>query len=106
MKFQEYSMVARPLSVVIFGLSLFCVTGCVTSKPEPEVVVLRPEPAYVGLEREPPPGVDKMCWIEPQVNYEANGPGVDAEGKWYHPSYNAVRQVKGGRWVKCSELSK
>ncbi len=55
----------------------------------------------VGEEHLPPPGVVRYCWAEPEVAYEKLGPGVDTEGKWYHPSYSAVRQVKGGQWYPC-----
>lgn len=102
MKSKSSKFLTRVASLALVG----GFSACSTLQPEPEVVVLRPEPAYVGVERGTPPGVDKMCWQEPQVAYEANGPGVDAEGKWYHPAYNAVRQVKGGRWIPCAELSK
>jgi len=51
----------------------------------------------------PPEGTEKYCWQEPKVVIEKNGPGVDEQGHWYHPPYNAVREVKMGRWVPCSK---
>jgi hypothetical protein len=51
-----------------------------------------------------PPGVVRYCWEEPMVQFEPNGPGLDVEGRWYSPSYIAVREVKQGRWRPCSPV--
>ena len=51
-----------------------------------------------------PPGIERMCWEEPEVVLQQNGPGVDSDGKWYHPSYEAVRLAKGGHWVPCDQI--
>ena len=48
-----------------------------------------------------PSGTVRYCWEEPIVDFEANGPGVDIEGHFYHPSYLAVREVRQGRWRPC-----
>ena len=53
-----------------------------------------------------PPGIERMCWEEPKVVVEQKGPGLDSEGKWYHPSYDAVRLAKSGHWVPCDQLQK
>ncbi len=48
-----------------------------------------------------PQGVVRYCWEEPMVEFEPNGPGVDASGKWYNPYYLAVREVRQGKWRPC-----
>ncbi len=63
-----------------------------------------PKETQVVYETPPPPeGTEKYCWQEPKVVNEKNGPGVDEQGHWYHPPYNAVREVKMGRWVPCAK---
>ena len=63
-----------------------------------------PADEYVVYEQpSAPEGTEKYCWQEPKVTNEKNGPGVDEDGHWYHPSYNAVREVKMGKWVPCSK---
>lgn len=49
-----------------------------------------------------PEGTEKYCWQEPKVTHEKNGPGIDEQGHFYHPSYTATREVKMGHWVPCS----
>ncbi len=51
-----------------------------------------------------PPGVVNYCWEEPITTNEQNGPGLDTEGKWYHPSYVAVREVRMGKWRPCEPV--
>ncbi len=48
-----------------------------------------------------PAGVVRYCWEEPIVQLEANGPGLDVEERWYHPSYLAIREARQGKWVPC-----
>ena len=70
--------------------------GCNNNRINPETEYLTTEvPARV------PPGVVRYCWEEPIVQLEPNGPGLDAEGRWYHPSYLAVREVRQGKWRPC-----
>ena len=52
-----------------------------------------------------PRGVVRYCWEEPMVEFEPNGPGVDATGKWYNPYYLAVREVRMGKWRPCRQGS-
>lgn len=52
-----------------------------------------------------PAGVARYCWEEPIVELEPNGPGLDVEGRWYHPSYIAVREVRSGKWRPCVPTS-
>lgn len=49
-----------------------------------------------------PKGVVRYCWEEPMVEFEPNGPGIDATGNWYNPHYLAVREVRMGKWRPCS----
>ena len=85
-------------------VTLLTSVGCSSPKlPETQKIV-QAEPEVVAVERQPPPGVERMCWVEPEVALESNGPGVDAAGRWYHPSYKAVRQVRGGYWRPCREV--
>lgn len=93
---------------VWFSAILCCVsismTGCSSQDgldPEKENI----EYVFEGRPATPPAGVVRYCWEEPIVAYEPNGPGVDAEGRWYHPSYIAVREIRQGRWRPCSELA-
>ena len=67
---------------------------------------MTPETRYVVIDRpaEIPPGVVRYCWEEPLVQFERNGPGVDAEGEWYHPFYIAAREVRQGRWRPCAPV--
>lgn len=59
------------------------------------------QPVVISRPAEPPQGVVRYCWQEPKVVYEQNGPGLDPEKKYYHPSYRAVREARMGRWVPC-----
>ena len=59
-------------------------------------------PIVISKPAQPPEGVVRYCWEEPKVVLEQNGPGVDSEGHYYHPSYRAVREAKMGRWVPCN----
>lgn len=87
-------------------------SGCAKSRPVVERQPLEldidvaPRASVGGVVPPPPPGVERMCWLEPQVTEEQRGPGVDSEGKWYHPSYKAVRLAQSGRWVPCDEASR
>lgn len=74
--------------------------GCGPKKPKPE-----PLPKNVIVKEAPPPeGTEKICWQEPKVVEEKNGPGLDENKHWYNPSYTAVREVKMGRWVDCNKV--
>lgn len=100
-------------SVFVFGFAvgIFVLVGCTANTqqiPREQVPVAKvdpnapiPAPMYVGRETVPPPGTARHCWVEPKVDYEQMGPGLNVEGHWYHPSYAAVREVKMGRWVPC-----
>ncbi len=84
-----------------YFLVLSCViTGCGIISPR------KPDVTYVTkvVEASPPPGVVRYCWEEPMVQLEKNGPGLDVEGKWYHPSYIAVREVRNGKWRPCTPV--
>jgi hypothetical protein len=73
------------------------ISGCTTK------VGITPETQYIAFE-EPartPAGVVRYCWEEPMVQLEPNGPGLDEEERWYHPSYLAVREVRQGKWRPC-----
>lgn len=81
----------------LFLAALPCaITACGPSR-------ITPETQYVSVEHPArvPVGVVRYCWEEPMVEFEPNGPGLDAEGKWYRPSYLAVREVRQGRWRPC-----
>jgi hypothetical protein len=86
------------------GLLLVCVvSGCgkshFTESPELQTVYVAydsPQPI--------PPGVVRFCWEEPVVEFQENGPGLDADRKWYVPSSVAVRMVKHGRWRPCNPV--
>jgi hypothetical protein len=89
-------------AVIIFIISLLAVlVGCSTNErklPELREVVFAKEAPV-------PEGVVRQCWEEPLVVTEQNGPGLDAEGQWYHPSYTAVREVRQGRWRPCAPVN-
>ena len=86
--------------------------GCAGSKkvverePLESDIRVRTSSPIVGEVPPPPAGVQRMCWLEPQVTEEQKGPGLDSEGKWYHPSYKAVRLANSGRWVPCEEAGR
>jgi hypothetical protein len=79
---------------ILSALAILVILGCARRSSQPVVVVEQPSP---------PEGAKQMCWEEPKVAIEKQGPGVDEQGHWYHPSYDAVREVKMGRWVPCSK---
>ncbi|MFN8391985.1 MAG: hypothetical protein U0136_16970 [Bdellovibrionota bacterium] len=78
------------------ALALCAGTGCAKHRITPETQYLSEDHAA-----RVPAGVVRYCWEEPMVQLEPNGPGVDAEGYWYHPSYLAVREVRQGKWRPC-----
>lgn len=87
------------LSVMLLGIAAIS-AGCSQSKkasPQNEVIILTKDAPV-------PPGVAQYCWEEPMVKLEQNGPGLDSEGKWYHPSYTAVREVRMGKWRPCERV--
>ncbi len=93
----------RTLTILSMTIMLFSI-GCSNKElPEPREYVEAPAPKVsVGSQpAEVPPGVVRYCWEEPMVTFEQNGPGIDQEGHWYHPSYIAVRQVRSGKWRPC-----
>ena len=62
---------------------------------------------YVGYDSPAPipPGVVRYCWEEPVVEFQENGPGLEADKRWYNPSFVAVRMVKQGRWRPCRSVA-
>ena len=84
-------------------LLICCFTiACSAKEPAPAVVDAVIEPQIVSERAATiPPGVVRYCWEEPIVALEQNGPGLDADGHWYHPHYTAVREVRQGRWRPC-----
>lgn len=90
----------KQIKVVFFLIPLVCISACTKShfsdSPEPQTV-------YVGHDGATPipPGVARYCWEEPIVEFQENGPGLDADKQWYVPSSVAVRMVKQGRWRPC-----
>ena len=88
--------------LLIAAVAMVGLTGC--SKDTTGLVV--PETRYVIYDKAAPvpPGAVRFCWEEPMVQFEPNGPGLDVEGRWYRPSYIAVREVKEGRWRPCKEV--
>jgi hypothetical protein len=98
---RKNTIIGRQSGVVILLLILnvMVFSGCASKQVVPET-------RYVVVDRpaEIPPGVARYCWEEPLVEYERNGPGLDAEGEWYHPYYVAVREVRQGRWRPCKSV--
>lgn len=94
------SMCFRELIVIITCLISFAACSA-SSVPEEEA-----ETRYVVVQKPAriPPGVVRYCWEEPMVVLEENGPGLDADGRWYRPSYVAVREVRQGRWRPCEPV--
>ena len=80
-------------------LGTVVLSGCSPASPAPAEVV-----SYVAKKAPLPPGVTAFCWEEPIVTPEQNGPGLDADEHWYHPSHTAIRQVRGGKWRPCSPV--
>ena len=88
----------------LLGLALLSssvLTGCVSTPPATPPNTPGIAAAVVGRPGRVPEGVVRYCWEEPIVDFESNGPGVDVEGKWYHPYYLAVREHRMGRWRPC-----
>ena len=90
------------LNVVILSVLACALSACGTTQQPKPVAVTR----FVAVEQPAPvpPGVVRYCWEEPVVKFERNGPGLDVEGKWYHPYYVAVREVRQGRWRPCEPM--
>lgn len=95
---------------VFSGLSVGCsaTTELAPAQSEPLAIdaintEMREETLAVG--NRVPAGVVRYCWEEPMVEFEPNGPGVDAGGKWYNPYYLAVREVRMGKWRPCKPVS-
>ena len=86
------------LVVTVATVSFLVLSGCFKGDGR-----IEPVTRYVSVERPArvPAGTVRYCWEEPIVEFEPNGPGVDVEGRWYHPSYLAVREVRQGRWRPC-----
>ena len=81
---------------IFFAILAAGAIGCSSERITPETEYLAMElPARI------PPGVVRYCWEESMVQLEPNGPGLDEEERWYHPSYLAVREVRQGRWRPC-----
>ena len=79
-------------------ICLCVLAGCVGQHEK-----VSPQTRFVVVDRAAPvpPGVIRYCWEEPMVDLEPNGPGLDDEARWYHPSYFAVREVREGKWRPC-----
>ena len=84
---------------LVAGLCL--VTSCTTKKVELPVEPVEYIEARVPNE---PEGIVRYCWEEPIAVYQEQGPGLDPDGTWYHPSYTAVRKARQGRWRPCQEV--
>lgn len=90
------------LNIAIGAFFAAAFSGCARdARPNPEQTPTTY--TVIGQPAEPPAGTIQYCWEEPKVMYEQNGPGLDAEGKWYNPSYVAVREAKQGHWVPCKD---
>lgn len=83
--------------LALFTVSTFAL-GCSTSKTE---LANPSDPNVISIPAKVPDGVLRYCWEEPIVEYEPQGPGLDFEEKWYHPSYLAVREIRQGKWRPC-----
>jgi hypothetical protein len=103
LKFPKQTAISTSLRSVALGSLLFgaVLSGCTTQSEE----IAPPAPQMVGVAftstPRAPEGVMRYCWEEPIVEFEKNGPGIDAENKWYHPAYVAVREVRSGKWRPC-----
>lgn len=82
-----------------FALLIFSLSACSNQQIQTETKQLA-----VDLPARIPAGVVRYCWEEPIVQLEPNGPGLDAEERWYHPSYLAVREARDGKWVPCKPV--
>ncbi len=89
---------AIKLTTIILGL---IAAACVSREPMPPQSVVE-DYKVKGIAAPIPSGTEHYCWEEPIVVFEQNGPRVDEEGHWYHPDYQAVREVRQGRWRPCS----
>jgi len=92
--------IMRLSALLLFCLVLGCGKSHFSSDPEPQTVYV----AYDSAQPIPP-GVVRYCWEEPVVEFQENGPGLDADRRWYVPSSVAVRMVKQGRWRPCSQVA-
>jgi hypothetical protein len=92
------------MNIKFFTLPLFVAliltsSACARRKPAPLVS----QQAVVTTTNETlPEGAVKYCWEEPRVEVESVRPGVNAEGSFYRPAHDAVREVKMGKWVPCN----
>lgn len=84
---------------LVAGLCLLA--SCTTKKVEPPLEDNGYIEARVPYE---PEGIVRYCWEEPIAVYQEQGPGLDPDGTWYHPSYTAVRKARQGRWRPCQEI--
>lgn len=89
-------------AILLAGLSanIGCSVGS-TEQPAPPPTRVITKYVVNSHEAPNPAGVERYCWEEPQAQRAQMGPGLDEEGRWYHPSYGALRQVRGGRWHPC-----
>lgn len=96
-----FDIVVRTGAVLLLTTLLSGCSGShFSSDPEPQTVYV----AYDSAQPIPP-GVVRYCWEEPVVEFQENGPGLDADKKWYVPSSVAVRMVKQGRWRPCKPVA-
>ncbi len=97
---KERFVISRAILPVVMLLPFgFSGCGLLWSVDEPPALVDRGEPA------QPPPGTVRYCWEEPMVRHVRQNPGLDSEGKWYHPSYLAIREVRQGKWRPCEPVT-
>ncbi len=92
--------ILRASVVVVVFVGAGCGKSHFSTSPEPQTVYV----AYDSAQPIPP-GVVRYCWEEPVVEFQENGPGLDADKRWYVPSSVAVRMVKQGRWRPCSPVA-
>ena len=91
-------LISRAFAAISLAGVMFLAGGCSTTTSygvDREIV-------QVGKRAEPPEGVVRYCWEEPMVRHVKQNPGLDIDGKWYNPSYIAVREVRQGKWRPCS----
>ena len=90
------------LRSIFISTALLSLAACNRARPQPEVVTTAAAVRDIYIE-ELPEGTEEVCWEEPKVIQEKNGPGVDPEGHWYHAPHTAIREVKMGRWKPCAQ---
>lgn len=100
-------------SLVSLIAAIAMLTGCSTTTPEPEPVVIAQTPTInspeIRVEKRPslqlPEGVVRYCWEEPIVKIERQNPGITQTGHWYKPAHVSVREIRSGKWRPCKVTS-